>query len=84
MNKERVKGTVDEIVGTVRRMVGESTGDLRGDVSGTVQQLKGEAEIAEGKVKDALKDAHDHLLASNEQGKPDERKIELEENHILL
>ena len=84
MNKERVNGAIDEVVGTVKRMVGESTGDLKGEVNGTVQQLKGKAEITEGKLKDALKDAHDRVVAANEQAKPDEREIELEENHILL
>ena len=84
MNKERVKGAIDEVVGTVKRMVGESTGDLKGEVNGTVQQLKGKAEIAEGKLKDALQDVHDRVVAANEQTKPDERQIELEENHILL
>jgi len=84
MNKERVNGAIDEVVGTVKRMVGESTGDLKGEVNGTVQQLKGKAEIAEGKLKDALQDVHDRVVAANEQTKPDERQIELEENHILL
>jgi len=69
MNQERVKGAVDEMVGTARRMVGESTGDLQGEVKGTVQQLKGKAEIAEGKLKDALKDVGDRLAAASEADK---------------
>jgi uncharacterized protein YjbJ (UPF0337 family) len=87
MNKERVKGAIDEVVGSVRRMVGDSTGDLEGEVNGTVQQLKGEAEIAEGKLKDAAQDLHDRVVASNDSDKDaqrEKREVLLAENHILL
>jgi len=84
MNKERVNGAVDEVVGTVKRMVGESTGDLKEDVEGTVQQMKGEAETAEGKLEDAAKDAHERAVAPHKSKKEKKREIELAENHVLL
>ncbi len=57
MDKDRVKGTVDDTVGRVKRQVGEWTGDTNTQVEGAAQQIKGKAEKAWGNVKDAARDA---------------------------
>ncbi len=57
MNKDTVKGTIDDVAGRAKRQVGEWTGDTRTQAEGAAQQVKGKVEKAVGNVKDALKDA---------------------------
>ena len=59
MDKDRVKGTVDDAAGRIKRQVGEWTGDTSAQVEGAAQQVKGKAEKAWGNVKDAARDAKD-------------------------
>jgi len=68
MDKETVKGTIDDTVGRVKRQTGEWTGDTKTQVEGAAQQIKGKAEKAVGNVKDAVRDAktdadreHEHV-----------------------
>jgi uncharacterized protein YjbJ (UPF0337 family) len=57
MNKDNVKGTIDDAAGRAKRQVGEWTGDTKTQVEGAVQQVKGKVEKAWGNVKDAAHDA---------------------------
>ena len=57
MDKDKVKGTMDDAVGRAKRQVGEWTGDTKTQVEGAAQQIKGKAEKAMGNVKDAVRDA---------------------------
>ncbi len=57
MDKDRVKGAVNDAAGRVKRQVGEWTGDTNAQVEGTAQQMKGKAQKAWGDVKDAARDA---------------------------
>ncbi len=57
MNKDRVKGTTDQIVGSVTRKARELTGDTPLQVKGIAQQVKGGLENAWGKAKDAVHEA---------------------------
>jgi uncharacterized protein YjbJ (UPF0337 family) len=57
MDKDRVKGAVDDTVGRAKRQVGEWTGDTGTQAEGAAQQVKGKAEKAWGNVKDAVRDA---------------------------
>jgi len=57
MDKDTVKGTVDDAAGRVKRQVGEWTGDTQTQIEGAAQQVKGKAEKAWGNVKDAAPDA---------------------------
>jgi uncharacterized protein YjbJ (UPF0337 family) len=57
MDKDRVKGTVDDAMGRAKRQVGEWTGDANAQAEGAAQQVKGKAEKAWGNVKDAVRDA---------------------------
>jgi uncharacterized protein YjbJ (UPF0337 family) len=54
MNKNRVKGTIDELTGSAKRKAGEITGNTSLQVEGIVQQAKGKLETAAGKVEDAV------------------------------
>ena len=57
MNKDMVKGTVDDAAGRAKRQVGEWTGNTDTQVEGAWQQIKGKVEKAWGNVKDAAHDA---------------------------
>ncbi len=58
MDKDRVKGTVDDAAGRAKRQAGEWTGDLNKQMDGSAQQIKGKAEKAWGNMKDAARDAN--------------------------
>jgi len=58
MDKDRVKGAVNDAAGRVKRQVGEWTGDTDAQAEGSMQQLKGKAQKAWGNVKDAARDAN--------------------------
>ncbi|HEX8810747.1 MAG TPA: CsbD family protein [Terracidiphilus sp.] len=61
MDKDRIKGKVDDAAGRAKRQVGEWTGDTKTQAEGAAQQVKGKAENAWGKMKDAVRDAtHPH------------------------
>jgi len=57
VNRDRVKGTIDEVAGSTKRKAGELTGNTKLQVEGMVQQAKGKIENAWGKTKDAARDA---------------------------
>ena len=59
MNSNRVKGMMDEVVGSAKRKVGELTDDAGLQVEGIVQQVKGDLENAWGKAIDIVRDAND-------------------------
>jgi uncharacterized protein YjbJ (UPF0337 family) len=60
MDKDRVKGTMDDAAGRAKRQVGEWTGDTQTQVEGATQQVKGKIEKAVGNVKDAVRNTGDH------------------------
>jgi uncharacterized protein YjbJ (UPF0337 family) len=57
MNRDRVKGTINEVAGSAKRKAGELTGNTNLQVEGMVQQAKGKVENAWGKTKDAVRNA---------------------------
>jgi uncharacterized protein YjbJ (UPF0337 family) len=57
MNKDRMKGIIDEVAGAAKRRTGELTDNPKLQVEGRVQQIKGKAEGAWGKAKEAAKNA---------------------------
>lgn len=61
MNKDNVKGAMDDAAGRVKRQVGEWTGDSKTQADGAAQQVKGKAEKAWGNLKDAARDAGDRM-----------------------
>jgi uncharacterized protein YjbJ (UPF0337 family) len=59
MDSNRVKGTVDELVGIAKKKTGDLTGDTKLQIEGAAQQVKGKLENALGKATDALRHAHE-------------------------
>jgi uncharacterized protein YjbJ (UPF0337 family) len=59
MNKDRVKGTLDEMVGSAKRKAGDLTEDTQLQVEGMTQQVKGKIENAWGKAKDAVRESNE-------------------------
>jgi uncharacterized protein YjbJ (UPF0337 family) len=87
MNKERVKGAIDETVGSAKRQLGNLTGNTRTQVEGAAQQLKGKAETTIGKLKDAVRDANDDASAPRKKSGDVEREhraVTRAENRNLL
>jgi uncharacterized protein YjbJ (UPF0337 family) len=77
MDKDRVKGAVNDAAGRVKRQVGEWTGDSHAQAEGTAQQIKGKAQKAWGTVKDAARNAntnvkHDHEKANDSRPENEE------------
>ncbi|MGB0064817.1 MAG: CsbD family protein [Terracidiphilus sp.] len=58
MNKDRVKGAIDEVVGSAKRKAGELTGDTPLQIKGIAQQAKGKLEGTWGKAKEAVSKAN--------------------------
>jgi uncharacterized protein YjbJ (UPF0337 family) len=61
VDKNRIKGKMDEIAGRAKRQAGEWTGDTQAQGEGTVDEIKGRAENAWGKVKDSARDLKDEM-----------------------
>jgi uncharacterized protein YjbJ (UPF0337 family) len=66
MNKDRVKGKIDEVAGIAKREVGEWGGDIELQVEGIAQQVKGKVENAWGKAKDAVDEANAEAAVQHE------------------
>jgi uncharacterized protein YjbJ (UPF0337 family) len=78
MDKDRVKGTIDDTVGRAKRQVGEWTGDTGTQAEGAAQQVKGKAEKAWGNVKDAVRDTKTDADREHEKKVQAERDRESE------
>ena len=65
MDKDTVKGTIDDVAGRAKRQVGEWTGDTGTQVDGAAQQVKGKVEKALGNIKDTARDAANEVDRSN-------------------
>ena len=65
MDKDRVKGTINEVVGNAKRHIGNVTGNTGTQVEGAAQQVKGKVQNAWGKTKDAARDVQANVRASN-------------------
>lgn len=57
MDKDRVKGKMEDMAGRAERQAGEWTGDKKAQAEGLKHQIKGKARNAAGKIKDAARDA---------------------------
>jgi len=87
MDKDRVVGTINDVVGGAKRKVGNLTGDTRMQVEGVVQQAKGKVQNTWGKVKDAARDTQDSVKASHEaklNAERENRKKADADDRILL
>ena len=90
MDKDRVQGTIDELVGSTKRQVGELTGNPFTQVEGTALEIKGKIEKAVGELKDAGRNVRDRVLTAHEsheaeeETKREERKAKLVHDHNLM
>lgn len=57
MDKDRIKGKMEDIGGRIERQAGEWTGDKEAQAEGAKHQVKGKVRNVVGKVKDAGRDA---------------------------
>jgi len=71
MDKDRVKGKIEDIKGRVKRQAGEWTGNERLQDEGAMQQ--GKVQNAWGKVKDAARDVKDDFEGKKKDDKKDDR-----------
>jgi uncharacterized protein YjbJ (UPF0337 family) len=66
MDKDRIKGKIEDIAGQAKRKVGEITGDRKTEAEGLAEQAKGKAHQAVGKAKDAVRETADELRRRKE------------------
>lgn len=82
MDSDKVKGTIDDAAGRVKRQVGEWTGDTSSQAEGAAQQIKGKVEKAVGNVKDAVRgiasnvDREDRDTIDDDRDRESVRKVE--------
>ena len=57
MDKDRIKGTVEQAKGAVKEAIGKAAGDAKLEIEGQNEKAAGKVENAVGEVKDALRDA---------------------------
>ena len=83
MDKDRVKGAINDAAGRAKRQVGEWTGDTNAQVEGAAQQIKGKTQKAVGAVKDAARDAKSDADRESERQMVNERATdkEIEREH---
>lgn len=55
MDKDRIKGTVKKVEGTLKQKLGQLSGDKSLEVEGTIETVEGTLQTAFGEAKDALK-----------------------------
>jgi uncharacterized protein YjbJ (UPF0337 family) len=58
---DKIKGYTNEAVGNVKQGVGKVVGSEKLQVEGAMQELKGDAQVAVGKTKEAVKDGADKV-----------------------
>jgi uncharacterized protein YjbJ (UPF0337 family) len=56
MDKDKIKGTIDDVKGRVKRQTGEWTGDENLQSEGAMDQAKGKVEKTWGNVKDGARE----------------------------
>jgi uncharacterized protein YjbJ (UPF0337 family) len=81
MDKDRVKGAINDAAGRAKRQVGEWTGDTDAQVEGSMQQAKGKAQKAWGNIKDAARDASKEVEREREASRAEEKDRE-GERHV--
>ena len=57
MDKDRIKGAVEQAKGSVKEAMGEAPGDAKLEVEGRNEKAAGKVQIAVGGIKDAVREA---------------------------
>lgn len=60
MDKDRIRGAVDQAKGSAKEKFGKVTGDQKIRTEGTADKVKGKVESAVGGAKDTLRDQLNH------------------------
>ena len=55
MDKDRIKGSAEQIKGKVKEWTGKATGDAKTELEGKADQVKGKVQNAVGGLKDAVR-----------------------------
>lgn len=82
MDKDRVKGAINDAAGRAKRQVGEWTDDPNAQIEGTAQQIKGKAQKAYGNVKDAARKANENANRQTNIDEDRERRHEPQPSHV--
>ncbi|WP_072372732.1 CsbD family protein [Hyphomicrobium sp. NDB2Meth4] len=53
---DKIKGYANQVAGNIKSGIGKATGSEELEVKGSVQNLKGKAQVAVGDVKETVKD----------------------------
>jgi uncharacterized protein YjbJ (UPF0337 family) len=56
MNKDQVKGRVEEVKGAIKEKAGRATGNVDLEDRGTIEKVAGKTQKTYGDVKDRVKD----------------------------
>ena len=81
MDKDRVKGAINDAAGRAKRQVGEWTDDPNAQAEGTAQQIKGKAQKAFGNMKDAARNATENANRQTNNEQDRERRNEQQHTH---
>ncbi len=73
MDKDRIKGKMEDVAGRVKRQAGEWTGDSKTQAEGLAEQAKGKARNAVGKMKDAARDVADDMHRHDREENKDDK-----------
>jgi uncharacterized protein YjbJ (UPF0337 family) len=57
MDKDRIKGTANQVKGSIREAVGKVTGDSKTELEGKTEKAGGKIQSAVGGAKDGARDA---------------------------
>jgi len=70
MDKDRIKGKMDEMAGRAKRQVAKWTGDAKTQAEGGAEEMKGKLQNAWGNVKDAARGAkHDVIRDADKENR---------------
>ena len=69
VDKDRLKGSINEIAGRAKRQVGEWTGDTDTQIEGLAQEVKGKAQKTWGGVKETVRAARNEIRRNRQQSK---------------
>jgi uncharacterized protein YjbJ (UPF0337 family) len=71
MNKDQVKGAVNDAAGRAKRQAGEWTGNRDTQAEGAAQQLKGKFQKTVGDLKEAARKAREEVRREQENNSDD-------------
>ena len=74
MDRDNLKGKMDDMKGRIKRQAGEWTGDQKLQDEGTGDQIKGKAQNAWGNVKEGARNLADDVREGTDRMKDDVKR----------